>query len=143
SASGDPEDYEPEVGTWAWAHVFTKSPADGARFYQAVFGYATAPEADNTPPDAVILSSQGLARGALGSLPNRPDAQPGWLAFIRVASVDDTVAKVPGLGGRVLVNPKSTQPGSRIAIVADPVDGVLGVMEMSDPAAVQKQGAQP
>jgi predicted enzyme related to lactoylglutathione lyase len=143
SSSGDPEDFEPEVGNWAWAHGFEQDPTAGSTFYQAVFGYAAAPEADHTPPGAIILSSQGLARGALGRLPNRPDAQPGWLAFVRVANIDDLVGKVESLGGRVLVPPKATQPGSRIAILADPVDAVIGVMEMSDPAAVQKQEAQP
>ncbi|HEX3728419.1 MAG TPA: VOC family protein [Opitutaceae bacterium] len=143
SSSGDPEDYEPAVGNWAWSHAFEKDAASGAQFYQTVLGFSAAPEADNTPPNAVILSSQGLARGALGPLPNRPDAQPGWLAFVRVANVDDTASKAESLGGRVLIAPKATQPGSRIAVLADPVDGVIGVMEMSDPAAVQKQGAQP
>ncbi|HVW22030.1 MAG TPA: VOC family protein [Opitutaceae bacterium] len=143
SSSGDPEDYEPEVGDWAWAHVFAKDSADGMRFYQAVFGYSVTPDTARNRPDVYLLSSQGLARGALGPLPNRPDAMPGWLAFVRVASVDRTVGRVASLGGRVLVDPKSTQPGSRIAILADPVDGAVGVMEMSDPAAVQNQGAQP
>lgn len=130
SSSGDPPDYEPQLSDWAWAHVSEPDPQAACRFYQAVFGYDVAPDPARPSGDAFILSSQGMARAGLSGLPNRPQAQAGWLLLVRVADVNDILSRAGQLGGRVLVEPKSTHPGSRLAIIADPLNAVFGVIEM-------------
>jgi predicted enzyme related to lactoylglutathione lyase len=51
-----------------------------------------------------------------------------------VADLDKTLARVPGLGGEVLVAPHSVEFGSRFAIILDSTGGTLGLVEYIDSA---------
>ncbi len=139
SSSGDPLDDEPAIGTWAWAHVFAPDPAGAAQFYHAVLGYEAAQDPRDNRQDIYLLNSQGLTRAALGPITPHPEAKGEWLGFIRVANLDDAVARATSLGGHVLVDPKSTRPESRVAIIADPSDVAIGLVELSDATALEKQ----
>jgi len=46
-----------------------------------------------------------------------------------VANLDGTLARVPALGGAVLVAPHEAAFGSRFALIADPTGGSVGVVE--------------
>ncbi len=139
SSSGDPLDDEPPVGTWAWAHVFVPDPAGAAQFYRTVFGYEAALDTRDNRQDIYLLNSQGLTRAALGPITPHPEAKGEWLGFVRVAHLDDAVARATSLGAHVLVAPKSTRPESKVAIIADPSDVAVGLVELSDAAALEKQ----
>jgi predicted enzyme related to lactoylglutathione lyase len=62
-------------------------------------------------------------------LPDGDDVKPSWLGVIRVADLDKTLAKVPELGGEVLVAPHSVEYGSRFAIILDSTGGTVGLVE--------------
>jgi predicted enzyme related to lactoylglutathione lyase len=51
-----------------------------------------------------------------------------------VADIDQTLAKVAGLGGAVLVTPHAVEYGSRFAIVSDPTGGAIGLVQYLDNA---------
>ena len=89
--------------------------------------------------DVFLLNSQGFTRASIGPIPNRPEAYADWLGFVRVANLDDAVAKAVSLGGRVLLAPKSTEPQSRLAILADPADVAIGLVELTNPTALETQ----
>ena len=58
----------------------------------------------------------------------------GWLLFVNVESLDDTVARIQSLGGTV-VRPKTAVPRTAwITIVSDPAKNIFGVWE-ADPNA--------
>jgi len=54
---------------------------------------------------------------------------PVGLGVIRVANLDETIARVPGLGGEVVIAPHDAAFGSRFALIADPTGGTVGVVE--------------
>jgi predicted enzyme related to lactoylglutathione lyase len=139
SSTGDPDDTEATVGTWAWAHLSASDPAAAAQFYHAVFGQEITPDTREGRTDAFFLNSQGFTRASIGPIPNRPEAKPEWLGFIRVANLDDAIAKATALGAHVLLQPKSTEPESRLAILADPADVAIGIVELTNPTALDKQ----
>jgi uncharacterized protein len=139
SSSGDPDDTEPAVGAWAWAHLSARDSAAASQFYHAVLGYEIAPDNREGRNDVFLLNSQGFTRASLGPIPNRPEAYPEWLGFVRVANLDDALAKAAVLGGRVLLAPKSTESGSRLAILADPADVAIGLVELTNPTALETQ----
>jgi predicted enzyme related to lactoylglutathione lyase len=139
SSSGDPDDSEPTVGSWAWAHLSARDPAAASQFYHAVLGYDATPDTREGRQDVFLLNSQGFTRASLGPLPSRPEAYPEWLAFVRVANLDDALAKATSLGARVLVTPKTTEPGSRLAVLADPSDVAIGLVELTNPTALETQ----
>jgi predicted enzyme related to lactoylglutathione lyase len=139
SSSGDPADNQPDIGAWAWAHLSARDPAAAAQFYHAAIGYEAVPDAREGRHDVFLLNSQGFTRASIGPIPHRPEAYPDWLGFVRVGNLDDALAKATTLGARVLLAPKSTEPGTRLAILADPADVAIGLVELAKPAALETQ----
>ena len=139
SASGDPDDTEPAIGSWAWAHLSARDPAGASQFYHAVLGYNAVLDTRANRPDVFLLSSQGFTRASIGPIPDRPEAYSDWLAFVRVEKLDDTIAKATAAGAHVLLPPKETEAGTRLAIIADPADVAIGLVEMTDATAMETQ----
>jgi uncharacterized protein len=129
SSSGDSADVEPAPGTWNWFHLAAKDPPAAADFYRQTFGYDVAPDARSGKMNELLLSSGGFNRAGVSVVPDRKDVKPGWLGVIRVANLDATLARVPALGGDVIVTPHDAALGSRFAVIADPTGGTVGVVE--------------
>jgi predicted enzyme related to lactoylglutathione lyase len=129
SSSGDSADAEPVPGVWNWFHLLAKSPKAAADFYQHVFGYDVTPDARPGKSGDLLLVSGEFNRGGVSVLPDQEGAKPGWLGVVRVANLDETLARVPSLGGVVIVAPHEASLGSRFAVIADPTGGSVGVVE--------------
>jgi predicted enzyme related to lactoylglutathione lyase len=134
SSSGDSPDGEPRPGDWNWFEIYVKSPKDTSDFYRGSIGFDVAPETNSDRKSDFVLSSAGQARGGIAPLPAGDDVKPSWLGVIRVADLDKTLAKVPGLGGEVLVAPHSVEFGSRFAIILDSTGGTVGLVQYMDNA---------
>ena len=129
SSSGDSADVEPATGDWNWFHLLAQDPRAAGDFYRQVFGYEVAPDARTGSKNELLFSTGALNRGGVSALPDRADAKLGWLGVIRVANLDETLARVPTLGGKVIVAPHGAAFGSRFAVIADPTGGIVGVVE--------------
>jgi hypothetical protein len=138
SSSGDPADDYTKTGAWNWFELYVKDPKATTDFYHQSLGFDVAPETNSDRKSDFVLSSSGNARGGVAPIPeDAKDGAPRWLGVVRVADIDQTLAKVPGLGGEVLVAPHSVEFGSRFAIILDPTGGTLGLVqyiESADPA---------
>jgi hypothetical protein len=134
SSSGDAADTEPAPGDWNWFEIYVKNPKDTGDFYHQALGLDVAPETKSDRKSDYVLSSGGQARGGIAPLPDGDDNKPSWLGVIRVADLDATLAKVPGLGGEVLVAPHSVEFGSRFAIILDSTGGTIGLVQYMDNA---------
>ena len=132
SSSGETADTEPTPGDWNWFHLFVKSPKAASGFYSQVFTYTVAPDARTGSGSELLLSSGGVNRAGVSTLPAREDARPGWLGIVRVAKLDDALGKVSALGGEVMVPPHESAYGSRFAVIADPSGGTVGVVEYTN-----------
>jgi predicted enzyme related to lactoylglutathione lyase len=129
SASGDSADNEPAPGEWNWFHLFVRNPPTAAEFYRQIFQYDVSPDSRPGKQNEWLLSSGAFNRGGISKLPDREDAKPGWLGVVRVASIDETLARVPALGGEVMVASHEASYGSRFAVIADPAGATVGVVE--------------
>ena len=129
SSSGDSADVEPVTGTWNWFHLRVKNPQTAADFYRQVFNYDVTPDARTGNKTELLFSSGAFNRGGVSVLSDDKDAKPGWVGVIRVANLDETLARVPGLGGEVVVAPHDAAFGSRFALIADPTGGTVGIVE--------------
>jgi len=139
SASGDSADDEPKPGDWNWFELFVKQPQVVTAFYRQVIAYDVAPDLRTERKNDFVLSSGGLARAGVAPLPDREDAKPGWLAVVRVANLDETLARAVKLGGEVLVPPRPAAYESRFAIIADSTGGSVGLVEYVDNANPAKR----
>jgi predicted enzyme related to lactoylglutathione lyase len=134
SSSGDAPDTEPRPGDWNWFEIYVKSPKDTSEFYHAAVGFDVAPETNSDRKSDFVLSSAGQARGGIAPTPEGEDVKPSWLGVIRVANLDETLGKVAGLGGEVLVAPHSVEFGSRFSIILDSTGGTVGLVQYMDNA---------
>jgi predicted enzyme related to lactoylglutathione lyase len=113
--------------------IYGPAPAQLAEFYRQVFGWQIEqmPGVDYwriqpAAPEGAILNG-GLTYRAIPGL-------NGWMLYVNVASLDDTVALVEKLGGAV-VRPRTAVPKTAwVTIVADPATNIFGVWQ-ADPAA--------
>jgi predicted enzyme related to lactoylglutathione lyase len=134
SSSGDAPDAEPVPGSWNWFELYVKHPKATSEFYRDAIGFDVAPETHSDRKSDFVLSSAGQARGGVAPLPDGDDVKPSWLGVIRVADLDKTLAKIPELGGELLVAPHSVEYGSRFAIVLDSTGGTVGLVEYPENA---------
>ena len=129
STSGDSADDEPAPGGWNWFHLLAKSPAVAADFYRQVFRYEVTADVRPGKRNELLLSNGTLNRGGVSVLPDRANAKPGWLGVVRVAKLDETLARVSALGGEIIAAPHEAAFGSRFAAIADPTGGIVGIVE--------------
>jgi uncharacterized protein len=133
SSSGDPADENTKTGGWNWFELYVPNPKATTDFYHLALSYDVAPETNSDRKSDFVLSSGGYARGGVAPIPeDAKDAKARWLGVIRVADLDQTISKVAGLGGEVLVAPHAVEFGSRFAIVLDPTGGTIGLVQYID-----------
>ena len=128
---GDPDDYLAEYGECIWAQLWVKEPAASIAFYGATLGFV---EVEGDPDDSKIythvFASGGIYRASLDDLPeSMPNARPGWLVFIRVRDIADTLARVRPLGGKVFLEPKPEVMDGELAIIEDPSGAGICLLE--------------
>jgi predicted enzyme related to lactoylglutathione lyase len=128
SRRGDPADFLPEPGDWIWIQLFSRDVKAAGEFYRTIGGYEVLPHTERT--NSLVLTSKGYARAAVMNLPeSQAQAKPGWLPFVRVKSVADSVAQTKELGGKVLIAPKDKLFAGRVAVITDPTGAALGIIE--------------
>jgi uncharacterized protein len=107
-------------GSVAWSELVTRESALVAKFYQAVFGFESAP-AEGGGPDRVLLAAGGRpvagVRGVGGDVPR--DRGAHWLTYFAVEDVEEAVGRGLELGGRV-VRGLREEGGLRSAVLTDP-----------------------
>ena len=96
---GDPFDNDPEVGGFLWDELWTTDVQNAGAFYDEVAGHK--PRAGILP-----VPLDGL--------------DPVWVSYLRVDDPAAITARVPGLGGRVIVKAGPRPLGGEVAFVAGP-----------------------
>ena len=145
SSSGDPPDYQADLGNWLWAGLYANDAVAATKFYQVVFGYELVTPAPDYDMVGYVLSKQGYARAGVTQLiPNSGD-HPSWVAYVRVSDVAETTAAAVRLGATTLVAPDAALLNGDLAIVADPLGAPIGFIHWvfpEDPAASGTQEVQ-
>ncbi len=130
SSSGDPPDVLVPSGQWIWSSLIARDADTDAAFYQSLFDY----EVFDLPADPgaqhLMLASDNYARASANTPPaSKDEIHPHWINYVRVDDAVAMTAKVVGLGGRVLVEPRVDRHGGKVAIVADPTGAAFGLLE--------------
>jgi uncharacterized protein len=114
------------TGRFVWYELLT-TDLEGARaFYTDVAGWTT--QAWEKGDYTMWVSGQGPLGGMtlLPEAAKKMGASPYWQGNIEVANVDETVAKVKQLGGKIYVTEDVPDVG-RIAVIGDPQGAVIAV----------------
>jgi len=142
SSAGAPQDFLADPGDWIWIQLLSRDGYKAAEFYRSVGGYEIIENTTSNKLSDYVLTSEGYARAAVRTL--RTDDQkvrPTWLLFVRVKNVGESVALTKQLGGKVWIEPKPDLFDGKVAVIADPTGGAIGIMEW--PEGLEKGGQKP
>ena len=112
------------------AHVihFEVTGKDGKAlqsFYSKVFDW----NLDTNNPGGYGMSDPA-STGPVVGIGSTPDGSSGHVTgYVRVADINDTLAKVKDLGGTVVMPKFSPDGSAQLALVADPEGHVVGLTE--------------
>jgi predicted enzyme related to lactoylglutathione lyase len=119
-AAGDPV-FRP--GGISYLRIPAPDPGASAAFYRAVFGW----QVDDDRREPRFADATGHVIGHL--VADRPGAgDAGVIPYVYVESLDQTLRKVPGAGGRIST-PAYPEGDLRVATVVDPAGNVIGVWQ--------------
>ncbi len=136
SSTGDPSDTDPANGDWLWNEVWTDKVAASAEFYSRLAGYTQAMHRVQAGWDYHYLTRDGIPRAGILQNPV-PELRTTWLPYIKVDNPKAVVARVPELGGKVLVAPQPNAVGGQVALVTDPTGAGFLIQTWTPP----QQGA--
>ena len=115
------------VNGWLWNELFSNDPARASTFYGKVFGFELAKRlVDGRELEGFLRGGAPVA--GLQRIP-ADGPHPNWLPTIRVTDVDQVAAQVAGLGGRLIMPPRSDVRNGNVAIIADPSGAAFAVQE--------------
>ncbi len=132
SASGDPRDEPVGPGEFFWVDLYARDVVTASAAYSAI-GYNVVP-ADEYLGERMLLESNGYARAGITQLPTE-ERQPGWLPYVQVEDVAATVAAAQSAGGKVLMAPDPAVLDGNVAVIGDPLGGVIGVIHWTPEGA--------
>jgi uncharacterized protein len=137
SASGDPGDTAVADNSWFWVQLFSRKPPEVAGFYHDALDYIAAEDTRKPGAGEFLLWSEGRACAAVTPLPEGKNGRPGWLGYVRVAQLEKVTADARALGSHVLAGPLDGADGMRVAIIADPLGGAIGIVGVAGSSPVE------
>jgi predicted enzyme related to lactoylglutathione lyase len=126
SAEGDPPDRRSVDHDWVWGELWTRDTSMAKRFYADVAGYESRDIEDADNATYTVLFNTGKPKTGLVELPWE-DVLPHWLPYLRVADIEQTIARIEAAGGAVLLAPEEQYDDGSVAIVSDPTGGVFAI----------------
>ena len=115
-------------GEFFWMEYLANDVPAAVSFYQRLAGYEVEAHAAAAIPYYLLKS--GSARAGVFQNPVS-GVTPNWLAYVRVADPAALAAKVPALGGRVIIAPNPALRDGTMAVIADPTGAVIALQKKS------------
>lgn len=134
----------PEEGDFLWHELWSPDVDAATDFYTSLSGLeagsvSEGPGADDDA-DLRILRGDGLPRSGIRDLP--ADDMPSiWMPYLRIETVDNLngfLARVPELGGEVLVPALPRSLGGYVAVIADPSGAPIALQTWSDEQTLEE-----
>ena len=116
-------------GAWAWVEFWTDDPKGAAGFYGDVIGYETKTIDRNGKPYGLFTGS-GKNLAGLVKIPDEfENVNPSWAPYVGVSDIQQSMARVKDLGGRVVLGVEESS-GALISLILDPVGGAIFLYEI-------------
>lgn len=118
-------------GAPCWTQLGTTDPADAARFYGGLFGWAA--ETDPRPEAGgyTIFTLNGEPAAAVAPLMD-PRQPVRWLLAFATDDVDDATAKAQKAGAQVWMGPMDVFEQGRWALLSDPTGAAYSLWQARD-----------
>ena len=119
-------------GTFSWVDLATTDPEGAKTFYGELFGW----EGEDVPAGEGMVYTMFRVRGkAVAAVSAQMEDErsagipPHWNSYVTVDDVDAVAARVPDVGGVLLVPPFDVLDAGRMAVLQDPTGAVLCLWE--------------
>jgi predicted enzyme related to lactoylglutathione lyase len=123
-----PDSAQPTANHFFWHEYLARDAPQALAFYRSLAGFdSTILESRFGIDYHVLRTTRG--RAGLFKLPETADVEPNWLPYVLAADPAALAARVPGLGGRILLPAAQERRNGSVVVIADP-DGA--------PLALQK-----
>jgi uncharacterized protein len=128
SAGDPPEPAAPIAGTFFWNEYLTRDLDGALAFYNALVPHEVTVSKSEGASYAVLKHGQSRA-GVFRVPDSEKDVPPNWLPYVFVTDPAGLAARVEGLGGRVLLAPRTEIRNGSLAVVADPTGAVVALQK--------------
>jgi uncharacterized protein len=129
-SAGDPPDpAKPAEGTFFWNEYLTHDLDATLAFYNGLLPYEVATTKSEEHAAYTVLKSDRARAGVFRLPDSQAQVTPSWLPYVLVADPSGLAARVPGLGGKVLLAPNAKHRKGSLAIIADPTGAVIALQK--------------
>ena len=116
------------VSRFSWHELVTTDPNSALDFYSQLFGWSAGPAHDRGGSLYQVIERDGTQVGGVYRLQN-PSKPPHWLTYIKVDTLDGTVAAAGAAGGQIVQEAHEVPGGHRVARILDPQGGAIALHE--------------
>ena len=116
-------------GSLNWFELTTSDTQAATCFYGSVFGWKVE-EGSLGDTDYILFKLNDVPVCSVHSRVEETAGQELWTPYIRVESVDNSLAKCSRLKGSVVFGPVDEPGIGRYAVIADPGENMLGIAEI-------------
>lgn len=120
---------------FCWNELETRDMKAAGKFYEEALGW-TQHAWDPDEPERYVnfMSGDTVVAGMMDISDSQFDGIPNhWFSYIQVADIAETCAKVEAAGGTVRRPPFDIPKVGKIAIIADPTEAVVGLIQPANP----------
>lgn len=123
----DPE--QPKPGHVFWQEYLARDASQALAFYKRLAGYESKVTDTRLGVEYHVLQKT-RGRAGLFQLPaTAKDVEPNWLPYVLVSDPAGLAARVPGLGGRILVPAAPELRNGSLVVIADPGGAPLALQK--------------
>lgn len=117
-------------GTFHWNELMTRDLEGAKAFYGALFGWETSEMEMETGPYTLahVAGEPGPVAGLMTLPEDMANTPPHWGAYVAVDDVEESVAQVDALGGKVVMPPMTVDGVGQMALIADPAGAHIFIM---------------
>jgi predicted enzyme related to lactoylglutathione lyase len=124
-----PEQASYEPGTPSWVDLSTPDVDASGRFYGELFGWEVEAAGPAEETGGYAMFTLG-GRNVAGVGPIMQEGQPtAWSTYVSTDDADAAVARGQQAGGAVMVEPMDVMDAGRMAFLAHPAGGMLGLWQ--------------
>jgi uncharacterized protein len=115
-------------GAFSWTELTTSDTKAARKFYGTLLGWQFQ-DMDMGKSTYTVINVGGQGVGGITAVPpNAKGMPPVWGGYVTVDDVDALIARVEGLGGRVLLAPTDIPTVGRFATIMDPQGATLSLI---------------
>ena len=124
-----PDPQQPIANHFFWQEYLARDAAQALDFYKRLAAYESAITDSRLGIEYHVLRKT-RGRAGLFQLPATVvDVEPNWLPYVFVSDPATVAARVPGLGGRIVVAARPDLRNGSLVVIADPGGAVLALQK--------------